>query len=118
MNRLAGSEATPAPISIEITPSNNVITQEGVPISVIRYFGIDTRKIDNKDKEQLKEIYIFIKDNPNGLYTILSNIERKLGAPSLGETRFGRIWNYLKLTNQIDNLEKDRKALEKHDELR
>lgn len=88
---------------------------DGIPIDFIRYFDIDIRNIENRDKSQLQEIYSLLdgaKRSPSDMLTELRNIQNKLGAPGYHETKFGKIWNYLKITRHINNLEKERKSLE------
>lgn len=86
------------------------------PIEIIRYFGVDLLTIDEKTREKLKDIYKFCSKNTNGLGEILmkvKDIERKVKNPvNLYEPLYGRVWNWIKISEQINDLEKQRKAFE------
>lgn len=87
---------------IKIAPLNN-------------FFDID-RKTTNKEKQQLKDIMEFLeKDtdtkNEANIYVALRNIEEKLTSPKIGETRIGKIHNYIKTLKAIKEAEEERDSL-------
>lgn len=93
---------------------------DGVPIDFIDYFNIDMRNMDARTRQQLSDIYEIIgNDGSMGdVMTKMAEITRKVGSPSLGETRHSKIWQYLKVQSRITELEKQKRALEViHDEL-
>ena len=111
------------------SPSQNVISSvspitrespplifDGVPLDLMDYFQIDFKNSDSDSKNKLREIYSILKDDyPDitNLLSKLSDIDRKLGAHGYQETRYGKIWNYLKVTEKIKGLEKYKLSLEK-----
>lgn len=105
------SNIAAAPVSTQsITPSIN-----GVPISLIDYFNIDIRNIESRDNNQLAEVYKLLKsdsETDGDVLLKIGEIERKLGSPAYNETRYGRIWSYLKINSRINEMEKQKKAME------
>ena len=84
---------------------------DGLPLDVLRHFNIDTNTLDTFGRKQLTDIYDLLKGD-----NVLSNIcdiELKLGVPKNGETRYSRVWNWLKIHQQIENLEKQREVLKR-----
>lgn len=101
--------ASPVPTQ-SITPMVN-----GVPIELIEYFNIDIRNTDSRDNNQLVEIYKLLKNDgetDGDMLLKIGEIERKLGSPAFNETRYGRIWSYLRINNRISEMEKQKKAME------
>lgn len=90
------------------------ILWEGVPISLYRYFNTDVGTADNRSISQMKDIFEWAKrdvgDNGDILQK-LRKIELKLGASGYGETRQSRVFNYVKIQQQIDDLTKQRDSL-------
>ena len=41
----------------------------------------------------------------------IGEIEQKIGMPAFNETRYGRIWSYLKINSRINEMEKQKKAM-------
>lgn len=105
------SNIAAAPVSTQsITPSIN-----GVPISLIDYFNIDIRNIESRDNNQLAEVYKLLKsdsETDGDVLLKIGEIERKLGSPAYNETRYGRIWSYLRINSRINEMEKQKKAME------
>lgn len=105
------SNIAAAPVSTQsITPSIN-----GVPISLIDYFNIDIRTLESRDNNQLSEVYKLLKNDSETDGDVLlkiGEIERKLGSPTYNETRYGRIWSYLRINSRINEMEKQKKAME------
>lgn len=102
--------AAPPVQTQSITPMVN-----GVPIDLIEYFNIDIRNIENRDNEQLSEIYRLLKSDSEtdaDMLLKIGEIEQKIGMPAFNETRYGRIWSYLKINSRINEMEKQKKAME------
>lgn len=90
------------------------VSFEGVPLDIIRFFDIDTRTMDNKTKEKLNDIYKFSNSEGKPMGDILQGlkmIEYQMGQSVVGESRYGRIWNYLRVQNTINDLVKQRDSL-------
>jgi hypothetical protein len=63
--------------------------------------------------KKIREIYQWAKDETgstgNALLKIRS-LEMKLGSPHLGESRFGKLWNWIALDLHIKEMEKQKEA--------
>lgn len=105
------SNIAAAPVSTQsITPSIN-----GVPISLIDYFNVDIRKMESRDNDQLAEIYKLLKNDSetdSDVILKIGEIERKLGSPTYNETRYGKIWSYVRINSRIADMEKQKRAME------
>jgi hypothetical protein len=91
---------------------------DGLPLSISDYFNVDTFKLDQKEKERMNEIYLWAKSKtPEGtmgdIMTKISTLERQLGATAIGDKRMDKMWRWVKLANRIEDLEKERTALER-----
>jgi hypothetical protein len=75
-----------------------------------KMLGLDDAK--PQERQQVKEVWDHFKSDTTAdkLYQIRS-LENKLGVPRLGESRLGKIYNYVKMTQQIKELEDQRNAL-------
>lgn len=98
--------------------SKDAAAWAGVPMQVYRFFGVDFAKADPKTLTQLAEVYKYIdrgldKRTPGRVLEKLSNLEVRLGAPKLGQTRHGRIWDWLKMGEVIKDVRRAQKAFEK-----
>ena len=105
---------TPIPAPDVSTTQALVPMVEGIPIDMIRFFDVDIRSMDAKTTGQLKDIYKMMADR-GGIDVIMSeisSIRNKMGAGGYGETSYGRIWNYLKIGDNIKHLERQRNAME------
>ena len=94
-------------------PISRTLVYEGVPLELMHYFNVEMRNISEGALKHLGEIYNLMdgKNKQMGdLITEIRKVENKLGQPSNTETRYGRVWHYLKLTNRINDLEKQRGA--------
>lgn len=90
-NRLPDSS-----VSLEILPIKSFLSIEG--------------ELDPKETEQLEYIKsVFGKDVPMGdILSQIREIERKLGVPRLGESRLGKIYNYMRAMQNVKQAEKIR----------
>lgn len=105
------SNMAAAPVATQsLTPMVN-----GVPVDIINYFNIDIRNVDNRENSQLSEIYKLLKNDSktdSDVILEISTIERKLGSPAYNESRYGKIWSYLKINSRIEDMEKQKRAME------
>lgn len=69
---------------------------------------------DSQESERLGFITKWMKqhgyENKSDLIAKLGTLEREMGAPNLGESRLGRIYNWLKIDSEIESLMKEREA--------
>lgn len=108
----------PIKVSSEEAPLSSTVLWEGVPIEVFRYFNQDLGSLDKNVLSKLKYIHEFSKESSSdksliGVLKSIKDVESKLGAPSFGETRFDRIFNWMKISKSIRHLEEQRNILRK-----
>lgn len=97
-------------VTVEVKPTFRQAEVKIAPLN--NYFDID-RKTTNKETQQLEGIMEFLEQDTDtktegNIYMALRNIEEKLTSPKLGETRIGKIFNYIKILQQIKEDEKER----------
>lgn len=86
----------------------------GIPVDYYNYFGLDMGKITEKQREKLGVIASLLKPDGETLgdrLTALRSLERKLGRDPLNG-RLDSVYNHMRLTSRIKDLEKQRMALE------
>ena len=100
---------------IVVTPkvpesSGSVGVNSEVPTQLQSFFNIDSPT--SEQSGQLKAIWDFFdgKSEVERLYQV-KQLENRLGMPPLGQSRFSKIYEYVKLSNQIDAMEKLRNEL-------
>lgn len=87
---------------------------DGIPIDVLRFFNIDLGDIPRRDRDQMASISKWAFDGAETLgqgMKRLRDLEIKLGTPRLDETRAGRLYNWVKLQYQIDDLKQRQEAV-------
>ena len=90
---------------------------DGVPVDLYSFFSISPETVDFKDKDRLKDIYEYSKSQTTDptIGNIMHGI-RKL-SDKIGITGFDKqhtkMWNWIKLTNRMKDLDKRRQALER-----
>lgn len=113
--RIAGLPTTEVPIPIQ--PANNggatiAPVWDGVPLDVIYYFNLEIRDLDNNTKTKLKEISDYFSSHDiSETLNKMRDAELKLGAPNPMENRHNKLWNYIRISRQIDSLTKQRESL-------
>ena len=110
------SETTPAEPSP--TPRYSSFEYDGIPIDVYQMFGMPMEKSTKQGREELKDIYNWasegIEDKTLGnVMSRIDALELALGTPRAGETRRGRLWGWLKLKRQINDMTKRQRVLER-----
>jgi hypothetical protein len=106
-------EPTPA-----LSEAMGTIEWAGVPVDLFRFFNVDLGTTPQDDIKELKDIYDWAKlkcDEPTigNILQKISSLETQLGSPNLGEKRFSKMWVWVKMSKQIDDLDKRREALRK-----
>lgn len=92
----------------------NTMEFAGIPVDMYRYFGIDLGSGDEKELNKVREIYDWARKDSESLgdaMTKISRLERQLGSPQLNETRHTKVWLWVKLTRQIEDLDKRRESM-------
>jgi hypothetical protein len=117
MERIAKTPESIQPVSApqhKTTQGISTLRYEDVPIDVYRFFERDIGTVDSKELDQLKAISSWafrdVETLGDGLIK-LRDLEIKLGVPSSGESRENKIYNWITLQKQIDDLRKRQEAL-------
>lgn len=82
----------------------------GIPIDLIRHFGVELGQIPAKDLEILKDISSWTKTKGGIELSIgdrlqeLSKIQRELGAPRLNEKSYAKVHQFMKMQRIIDEM--------------
>ena len=102
----------PAPIHAEL-PTQFTSQIDNVPLEVFRFFNIDPfgKNHDAYTSKQLREIYGWAKEEGKNIGDALFKIraiERKIGAPQVGEMRHIKVYNYIKIAKVTQELEAER----------
>lgn len=102
------------------TVTNSLPTQINhgviIPMEVYAYFGIsDPSDVTNSEvKRKLNNILAFAYEKTKGelgdLLLEIRNIENSIGLPELSTSRYDRVFNYITIQRQINDLEKQKKA--------
>lgn len=111
----APDTSTNIPSRIDVPPPNNYNVNpgfDGVPFEVYRYFNVSPTITKNEDIKQIREIYGWVsKDNPHISESLFSlrQLENKLGAPNIGETRYSKLYNWVRISSVVGGLQNDKK---------
>lgn len=75
--------------------------------------GLDVHTLPETDKANIQQIYDFVRADNKEMTEIellhkVRELEQKLGLTTLGERRVDKLYRYVKLQSQIDNLSKAR----------
>jgi hypothetical protein len=82
-----------------------------VPYETFRYFGVNPGTVDKGDLKQIKDVFDWANKDSHGLGDSLYKIrqlETKLGQPPLGETRYSKMWNYVRMSQMVSHFETER----------
>ena len=104
----------PAQTTQQAQPVSNIVNIEGfegIPFEVYRFFNITPSSTEANDIKQIKEVYKWSAKDSTGIGDIMSkmrNLEMKLGSPGVGETRYNKMYNYIRVSNIVDSLHRER----------
>lgn len=110
--------ASPVQSTPSLSLSDGVMVYNGLPLSVPNFFNVDAFKASETETNRMNEIFSWVKNKvPEGtmgdIITKISELERQLGATVVGESRIDKMWRWTKLSHKIEDLEKERNALER-----
>jgi len=97
----------------------HTMTWEDVPIDVFRHLSIDLGTVQTKEVGKIRDIFNWAKERcedptMGNILLRISNMENKLGAPARDEKRWDKMWRFIKLQKQIDDLGKRQHALRRY----
>ena len=107
-------EGTPEESQRQISISEKEATYAKVPVDLFHFFGVPmTNSTDDVTMDRLSDINEYLKDKGSmgSKMAELQKIERKLGSTHATEHRHNRVWNHIRLSYQIKDLEKRRDSL-------
>jgi hypothetical protein len=90
----------------------------GVPVDFYRFFDVAMEKVDEDGVNKLKDIYEWagnkVEEKTMGnIMDKIGEVSRKLGSPHIGERRYEKVWEWIKISKNIEDLEKRREAQER-----
>ena len=119
---IAKSAPSTAPIVLEkdthsSTGFNN-FQYDGVDLSLYSMFDIELTKAEDTQKEKLRDLSNWVsadlqEKSIGNIMSKIKEIDNKLGATPIGSSRLNRIWNHLKISQRINDLHKQQRALER-----
>jgi len=90
---------------------------DGIAMDVYKYFNCDFFDASDKHKSEMRDIYEYAKGRSNGMtgdiIQKIEELEHRLGTPQIGETRLGKMSNYIRVLRNISDMNKQRRALER-----
>ena len=91
---------------------------EGVPVDIWRYYGVYPEDNTPEKANRLKEINDIVSEGLEektigNVMQYLSNLDLKMGATPIGESRLNRVWAYLKMTQNIRETQKRQRSFER-----
>jgi predicted porin len=117
MSGLAKSATSAVPVQapVHITTQGVTTTQwDDIPVDIYRFFGEQLGNLEGREKDKVKSVsdWAFQGTETVGDAMIkLRNLEMKLGSPSGNEKRYDRLYNWVKMDRQIQDMRKRQEAL-------
>jgi len=104
------------PIIITHTPATQIGAKEpDVPYDIFRFFAINNDTLDTSVTKKLKDIsdwtFKGVETLGDGLMK-LKDLEVKLGSPRPNEARYDKIYNWVLVQRDIEELQKKQKAMQ------
>ncbi|MHA1853874.1 MAG: hypothetical protein ACTSUF_10280 [Candidatus Heimdallarchaeaceae archaeon] len=108
------AEIKTEPIIHTVADPINTICYEEVPVDVFRFFNLLSEQVDNKELDMLKDIskwaFEGVETLGDGLRK-LKQLEIQLGVPTGNDRRHDKMWRWIKMQRQIDELRKRQEAV-------
>lgn len=98
----------------KLTSSEGEFNYLGVPVDMFRYFNIDLGKASQSKIEKVDYINGWLKESNESVgdrLMELRKIENKLGMSGM-DSRIDKIWQYMRLSKNMKEMEKKMKAME------
>lgn len=110
-----GPAEAPITINQSITKDpNGVFQYEGIPIDVYRYFDTPMETVVGKDADKLREVAKWAFEDSETVGDALQRIrslEMRLGTPDNGNSRFDKIYTWVRMQRNIEDLRKRQNSL-------
>lgn len=117
---MALARSIPQPVEVRIPQepieTTEVLASDGVPLDIGRYFEIDLFKMEEKEKNKLREIYKWAEDEVEektlgNILIKIRDLEAKMGMSRMGSERYNRLWNWVKMDKISKEIKKRQEAL-------
>ena len=94
------------------TTTQPVMNIDGAPLDVLRHFDIDYTTADSKEIGKARQVYELLSPGKTigDLLISIKEIEGKIGLSGY-ENRLNRVWNYIQINKQIEDLQKRQEAM-------
>ena len=96
----------------------SVPSWNGVPMDIFRYLNVDFFVADEKMLGEMKDIHDYARSKSNGqpgdMIQKIEELKIRLGEPEMGTSRLAQLTNYIRVLKNINDMQKQRKAMEKH----
>ncbi len=102
----------------KLVNQDDTLCYGNIPVDMFRYFSIDMGKVGNRDLKYLDDITAHARkscaegSSIGDILAYIGKIERGLSPTHFSESRLAKLWNWVKLSDNIVDLEKRREALE------
>ena len=111
----SATSAVPVQAPVHTTTQGVTTTQwDDIPVDIYRFFGEQLGNLEGREKDKVKSVseWAFDGVETTGDAMIkLRNLEMKLGSPSGNEKRYDRLYNWVKMDRQIQDMRKRQEAL-------
>ena len=114
---LAKSATSAIPVSAPVHQTTQGVSAspwDDIPVDVYRFFGEQIGNLDGRDKDKVKAVSDWAFEGVEGCGDAmikLRNLEMKLGSPTGNEKRYDRLYNWVKMDRQIQDMRKRQEAL-------
>lgn len=98
----------------KLTSSEGEFNYLGVPVDMFRYFNLDLGKASSSKLEKVDYINGWLKESNESVgdrLMELRKIENKIGMSGM-DSRIDKVWQYMRLSKNMKEMEKKMKAME------
>lgn len=109
---------TPEIVTQPEVKQENRFVYDGIPLDIAQYFQVNMFQIDPKVKVKLQDIYKWSRSNleedtiGNNLHKI-AHLDSKLGTAMHPQGKLEKMWSWVRLQSNIDELRKRQSAFER-----
>ena len=106
-----------AQVTVPLPNTYSGVTWAGVPMSIYKHFGLTVGALNSDQINRVQDIYLmskskFDKPSEGDILLDIKNTGDRLSMPPANVSKYEQTYQWYKLTTQIQDLEKQRKALE------
>ena len=87
-----------------------------IPMDIYKHFNVDFFEASDKHVDEMKSVTSWAAKRGNGrpgdMMQRLQELENRLGAPNIGETRLTKMYNWIEVQNAIIDMRKKAKVME------